>query len=157
MDDLDKIYRHITLVQQNVKLLADRLRERNKAGDEILAWQIMAEGMKHDVSKFNGIERLYLNEETKQKHPDRFKLALEQHQSSNPHHPEFWKNGILDMTNVHLAEMVCDWYARSIEFGTDLRSWVNDVALPKYKIKPNSKKGKIIQTFINLLLDKPFN
>ena len=55
MDDLDKIYRHITLVQQNVKLLADRLRERNKAGDEILAWQIMAEGMKHDVSKFNGI------------------------------------------------------------------------------------------------------
>lgn len=154
--ELEKIYRHISHVHHNCKLLADRLRERNAPGDSALAWELMAAGMKHDASKFTGIERLYLNEDTKQKEPEKFAMALDQHQRTNPHHPEHWENGIADMPNVYLAEMVCDWYARSIEFGTDLREWILETAFPRYGVSKSSKKGKQIMIYLALLLDRPF-
>lgn len=37
----------------------------------------------------------------------KLKLAVRQHRKTNPHHPEYWLKGILDMPDVFLAEMVC--------------------------------------------------
>ena len=37
--------------------------------------------------------------------------ALDHHYANNKHHPEFWENGINDMTLVDLVEMLCDWMA----------------------------------------------
>lgn len=42
---------------------------------------------------------------------EKVKPAIEHHYSKNRHHPEFWKNGINDMTLVDLVEMICDWRA----------------------------------------------
>ena len=41
------------------------------------------------------------------------KPALDHHYANNRHHPEFFKNGINDMTLVDLIELLCDWYASS--------------------------------------------
>jgi hypothetical protein len=40
--------------------------------------------------------------------------ALEHHYAENRHHPEYFPNGINDMTLVDLLEMVCDWKAATL-------------------------------------------
>ena len=57
-------------------------------------------------------------------------MGIRHHAETNPHHPEYW-HGIENMPKVYIAEMVCDWYARSNEFGSDLREWVKDKATKK--------------------------
>ena len=37
--------------------------------------------------------------------------ALAHHYAANQHHPEYWPNGIADMSLVDLIEMTCDWMA----------------------------------------------
>ena len=39
--------------------------------------------------------------------------AIQHHYAKNRHHPEHFKNGILDMTLLDLVEMFCDWKASS--------------------------------------------
>lgn len=39
--------------------------------------------------------------------------ALAHHYANNRHHPEHYKNGIIDMNLVDLLEMFCDWKASS--------------------------------------------
>ena len=38
---------------------------------------------------------------------------LEHHYANNPHHPEFWQNGVNDMSLLDLVEMLVDWKAAS--------------------------------------------
>ena len=69
--------------------------------------------------------------------------------------PEYW-GGIELMPRIALAEMICDWYARSTEFGTSLWDYVKKEALPRYGIKPTGRVYKQMREFIELILDKPF-
>ncbi len=39
------------------------------------------------------------------------KPALDHHYANNSHHPEFYSNGVNDMSLLDLTEMVCDWKA----------------------------------------------
>ena len=39
------------------------------------------------------------------------KVAPEHHYSKNPHHPEYYKNGIDGMNLIDICEMLCDWIA----------------------------------------------
>lgn len=39
--------------------------------------------------------------------------ALQHHYQKNAHHPEYWPNGIRDMSLIDLLEMICDWTAAS--------------------------------------------
>lgn len=43
----------------------------------------------------------------------KLKPALDHHYANNRHHPEFWENGVDDMTLLDLVEMLCDWKAAS--------------------------------------------
>ena len=42
------------------------------------------------------------------------KPAIEHHQRTNRHHPEFHNNGINDMNLLDLIEMLCDWKAATL-------------------------------------------
>ena len=44
---------------------------------------------------------------------DLIRPAIDAHQSSNRHHPEFHANGFSGMTLVDVLEMLCDWKAAS--------------------------------------------
>ena len=92
----------------------------------------------------------------KKGNPKEFELALFQHTSTNPHHPEYWNNGVQGMHEVYVAEMVCDWHARSSEFGSDLRTWVKESASKKFEFSLTSKVYKSIKGYLDLLLDSPF-
>lgn len=153
MDDqehLESIVRHINRVQENCLLLAKRLQDNNEHG---FARELIANSMIHDNSKFSGIEWLHLRDGAE---AEKFKLAVEQHWQTNPHHPEHFHGGIKEMPRIYLAEFVADITARSQEFGSDLRDWFKDKAIKKYKIGPNCKVCKEIKDFIDLLLDKKF-
>lgn len=147
---LQSVRQHIANVQAGCNIIADQLLER---GQSDFARMLIQRGMTHDLTKFKGIEWLHLR--VGQEKTELFKLALEQHQLTNDHHPEYWGD-IKAMPALSVAEMVCDWRARSTEFGTDLREWIKESACRKYEITTKTNIYKTIKDFVDLLLDNPF-
>lgn len=150
-----EITKHIRNVEDNCHILGERLIEQ---GNIDLGKHLIANGMIHDTSKYTGIEFEYMapgqkfDEETAKLG---FKLAVHQHRLTNPHHPEYW-GSIHDMPDVYLAEFCCDVKARSEEFGTDLREWINLSATQKYNFSKDEEIYKKIMGYIDLLCPKPF-
>lgn len=156
MEDSEKIEiisRHIEHVRESCHILGNRLME---LGENAMGLQLIMNGEKHDNSKYTGIEWLYLHEDIKEIEPEKFKLAVIQHVTTNPHHPEYWGD-ISEVPRVYLAEAVVDWKARSSEFGTDLREWIIHKATKKFKISTSSRVYKQIKDFLDLLLERKFN
>lgn len=149
LEQLQTLMRHIRKVQDACGLLAERLL---KKGEIDFARRLIAASLTHDNSKFFGIEWENLIHSDK---PELLKFAVHHHQQTNKHHPEYW-GGIDNMPRLSVAEMVCDWYARSNEFGKDLRQWIKEEATERYSISPQGKSYKIIKEFIDLLLEPPF-
>jgi|15BtaG_2_1085339.scaffolds.fasta_scaffold00359_19 hypothetical protein len=151
---LQLVLRHIDNVQQSCLILGYKMIE---AGDQKDGLQLIANSQIHDNSKLRpGIEWQYLRDGFNEKHSELFKAAHLQHVSTNPHHPEYWPNGIKDMPPVYIAEMVCDWKARSSEFGTDLRGYVKDTATKRFGFTVQSAQYKLIKKYLDLLLGTPF-
>ena len=150
-DHLENLVRHIGLVRDACLLLGRRLIER---GRQDFGRQLVARGLVHDVSKFEGIEWEYLTKSTACP-PGVWKWPS-QHHRGNDHHPEFW-GGLDKMPEICVAEMVCDWYARSQEFGTNLRDWIRTNAARRYNIDLQSEQCRWINGFVEILLGKPFD
>jgi hypothetical protein len=153
---LEKLLQHIDGVNRNCRLLGKRLIEE---GEVHLGHCLIARGMTHDNSKFYGLEWDWLtmtedDHKKKKDSKDTLWLAIRHHHSMNPHHPEFHPE-VNDMSRLDISEMVCDWKARSEEFGSSLEEFV-ERAIAKYEIAPNGRVGKHIKLCLNLLLDKPF-
>lgn len=149
LQKITSIWRHIEEVQKNCFILSERLIE---AGQDELARQLITNSLVHDQSKFVGIEWEYLHTDDSNMRT----FAIRHHQSINPHHPEYW-SGIQNMPDVYLAEMACDIKARSSEFGTDLRSWIDDVASHKYGFSKRDKVYKKLKKFVNMICQSPFS
>lgn len=150
-EHVDDLLAHIGRVQQNVKLLASRMAD---GGHQEFARVLLANASVHDASKWHGIEWEYMHAG-----PDvdkaLLKKAIEQHQKTNMHHPEFW-GGLAKMPAIYVAEMVCDWLARSQEFATDLREWVRKEAPARFGFEAAPEQAETIRHFIDLLLPKKF-
>jgi hypothetical protein len=153
INELDKLLRHIDNVRDSCVLLGERLISR---GELQVGRSLIANGYKHDNSKFYGIEWLYLNDEMLEKEPDKFKLAWLQHVSTNRHHPEYWPGGIDEMPREYKAELICYCHARSSEFGTDLRDWIKTKAVKKYKMNHSGRTYKELKELLDLLLERTF-
>lgn len=156
MAKIRSITRHIRNVEDNCILLGTRLIER---GEVDLGRQLIANGFVHDVSKFYGIEFEFMShgmDVSEESAKLKLKMAIHQHQSTNKHHPEHWSGGIKDMPDVYLAEFCCDIKARSEEFGTSLRSWIEDKATTKWNFEKEDDVYKKIMEYVNLLCDVPF-
>ena len=148
---IDDLVRHIDRVREVCLLLGKRLMA---GGRQHFGRLLIAHGYVHDASKFYGIEWDYLHA-GRDVLEEKMTLAIEHHRHTNPHHPEHW-GGIDNMPEIYVAEMVCDWFARSQEFGTDLRQWIRQTAVPRYGIDPASQVGRWIEDFVELLLAKPY-
>ena len=155
MEKIRAVSRHIRNVEDNCVLLAEKLLE---LGEIDLARNLVANGMVHDASKFFGIEweHLSIDTPTEDGAKLKMKLAIQHHRSVNKHHPEAWPQGIKEMPDVYLAEFCCDVKARSEEFGTDLRHWINETATQKYNFTKDDEIYKKIMRFVDMLCGKPF-
>ncbi len=150
---VDALYRHIEEVQRNCRLLGERLIEQGK---EELGVHLIRNALVHDQSKFSGIEWDYLlNASETPEDKQNLALAIKHHNRTNLHHPEAWL-GVKNMPSVYLAEMVCDWKARSSEFGSSMMDWVNEGAATRYEYTKRDKVYKEIISYTKLLLDEPF-
>lgn len=149
---LHNVLRHINRVREDTYLLGTRLIE---GGETQLGIDLIGLGLIHDASKIhNQLEFRHLRDD--QTGTPEFKAALLSHVSTNLHHPEAW-NGIEEMPRVYVAEMVCDWKARSSEFGSDVMEWVKKRATGRFGFSTSGKVYKEIKEFFGILLDKPFS
>lgn len=144
-------WNHITLVRQTAEVLWKRLCD---VGELALAQKLAKRASIHDASKFTGIE--FDNLHKKDFKDKELISSVDQHRKTNDHHPEFHVNGIKDMSREQIAEMVCDWSARSKEKGTGLRDWIKTDAASRFNFTLQSKCYKDIKFFVDLLLDEPF-
>jgi hypothetical protein len=111
-------------------------------GKKEFAFELMERSYIHDISKLNkdefyGMATFATDVEAMKnksvtKPSDEKMLAISLHWSRNTHHPEFHKQ-IEDMSIMDIAEMCCDWHARSVQFKTNLLEWVNDKLQPRFQ------------------------
>ena len=73
------------------------------------------------LSSIYGNQNAFINPTTTLS--DKEKEVIEKHWENNRHHPEHFKN-IDKMSELDIIEMVCDWYARSLQYGTDFLEFV---------------------------------
>lgn len=155
-DLLENVIRHIRNVQDNCIILGERLIANGKP---FLGRMLIHNGFQHDASKLVGIEWEYLKyTNIKRLNKEKmlnFKASLQQHVTTNKHHPECWGN-IHEMPDIFIAEMVCDWKARSEEFGTSLYDWIDEEATKKFNFTKNDDIYKKIMEFVNILCNRPF-
>jgi hypothetical protein len=148
---LDALIRHIGLVRDACTMLGKKLIAQGRPHFGRL---LIARGYVHDASKFYGIEWEYMT--TGQDVPPQVRdLAIEHHRQTNAHHPEYW-GGFENMPEICIAEMACDFYARSQEFGTDLRKWIRETAVPRYQIDTTGEQFAWLDGFVEQLLARPF-
>lgn len=148
---LDNLLRHIDMVRQAGVLLGKRLIEQ---GRKDFGRLLIGKVYEHDTSKFYGIEWRYLHAGNDVDLED-LERAVKQHTETNSHHPEYW-GSFQNMPEIAVAEMVCDWYARSQEFGTSLRGWIKDTAIERFKIDSASEQYLWVEKYVNLLLEDSF-
>lgn len=152
--DLKRVHelvRHVHHVQSACMRMGEKLIEE---GESEFGRNLIANSFIHDQSKFRGIEWESLACRDSQ-NKDAIPLAILNHQKSNPHHPEYW-GGITKMPEIYLAEMVADWWARSIEMGTDFREWVGNTAPSRFGFVPGDEIYTKITRFMLMILDEPF-
>lgn len=150
-EHLDNLTRHINLVRDACLLLGKRLIERGRPDFGRL---LIQRGFCHDVSKFSGMEWKFLHAGKDVPWPV-LEPVVQQHAETNDHHPEAW-GGIENMPEIAVAEMVCDWYARSQEMGTGLRDWVIKEATPRFKIERSMSQWDWIQECLDILIENHF-
>lgn len=161
---ITRIQRHISLVQEFGNLLIEQCQELDFIQDKIeFQRNLAANILVHDHSKLsNKKEFLFLSlshneiKSLSQEESEEFKEVIKNHSKTNPHHSEFYQDGIGDMDDVHLAEMVCDWKARSSEFGTDLRDFVKNKAEEKYRLNDFPNNYLKIKKMIDLICPPSF-
>lgn len=146
---VDNILRHIANVRENCFILGRKLILQGNAD---LGVALVGNGLVHDNSKLRGVEFSYLYPGIAK---TKLQLAIQHHNQTNAHHPEYW-GGIENMPDIYLCEMVCDWKARSEEFGTSIYDWALDEAPKRFSYKKNSDICKKILYYLSLLCDKPF-
>ena len=76
---------------------------------------------------------------------------LENHWKNNRHHPEHFPN-VNDMKEHDIAEMVCDWSARSIQYGTNLMEFAKTRLENRFFAFSEENKRKIL-LYCKVLID----
>ncbi len=150
-EHIDDLAGHIRRVQENARSLASVL---IGDGRSEFARVLLAKASVHDASKWHGIEWQFLHQGP-DVDPVGLRAAIEQHQKTNDHHPEYW-GGFENMPEICIAEMVCDWLARSQEFATDMRDWVKRVAAEKHSFHKSPAQAAKVWAFIEMLLPVKF-
>ena len=145
---------HINNVCDAAEKMAERIIDNAGSQEDLdFARRLVQRARRHDFSKFEGIEWESLHRGSDD---PLLKTAIHQHQQTNDHHPQYFIGGIQQMSDLQIAEMICDLKARSAEMGTDLRTYIKDIATKRFDFTVKSKVYQKIKKFVDLLLDEKF-
>ena len=104
--------------EEHIKMVANLINE--------VILELACRSLEHDASKLKNPEVEIFNtftpmlESVTYGSNDYFRIlsamkpAIEHHYKENRHHPEFYKNGVNDMSLTDIVEMLCDWKAASM-------------------------------------------
>lgn len=134
MTDYERMFQdtfiHKSYVEKTTRKLADYL---FSIGAENHAKELIERGKIHDLSKITCEDELralsmIINDKSCLKDANNSlsqlkKDSIKLHWKHNSHHPEHYKN-CADMKKIDIMEMVCDWYARSLQYGTNFLEYV---------------------------------
>ena len=116
------------VMEAGIKLI-DYLFEQNRSQDAIA---LASRCSCHDDSKLGPSEMQEFlklpNEGLNMKFADmpladNISNLIRVHWANNRHHPEYFQD-YHEMTELDVIEMVCDWYARSQQYGTNFKEFV---------------------------------
>lgn len=120
-----KMSKELTQEEKSTNYETFRHIERVRNLLNVFIQDFLERGEKHDQSKLDSPEVELFTEFTPKLAASTFgsdeyeefkklmKPALDHHYANNSHHPEFYRNGIDDMTLPDLLEMLVDWKAAS--------------------------------------------
>jgi len=116
-----KTLRHIETVRNFINLCVRELLTRGETHDQSKLVSPEAEVFDKYTAK---LAKTTYGSKQYQKFLEELKPTLDHHYAHNRHHPEHFKDGIIDMNLVDLFEMLCDWKASSMrhEDGNILKS-----------------------------------
>lgn len=133
---LEKRIEHFNELCNHKKILIDSCRILSiyflNNGDEESALKLMKRAFIHDISKLSNFEfhaadafDSFVKNSNNREYVFSVdeKVFLNEHWRNNKHHPEHWDD-VYNMTDIDIAEMVCDWHARSVEFNDDLKKYI---------------------------------
>ena len=156
IENKDKIIEHIseTMLHKSYVIraclkMSKILIQENKVD---LALLLLQRSNIHDNSKLVGPElellsTLYGNQESfinpNIQLSAQQREIIEKHWENNRHHPEHFEN-VLDMSELDIIEMVCDWYARSLQYGTDFIEFIKTRQETRFHF-PNEMFMKILK------------
>ena len=152
----NKIFEHISETMIHKTFVINACLKMSKylisEGEYDLANSLMYRANIHDNSKLVGPElelftNLYGNQESfvnpKTQLTDYQKEIIEKHWENNRHHPEHFENSS-EMSELDIIEMSCDWYARSVQYGTDFMSFIKTRQEVRFHF-PNEVFEKILK------------
>lgn len=145
-DSTNDTLKHIYRVREYLELIINELQERRIDHDrtkleypELPIFNTYTPKLKG--STYSSDEYIqYLKE---------MKVALDHHYKHNKHHPEYFDDGINDMTLIDLIEMLCDWIAASERH--DNGDPIKSVDINQHRFKYNDQLNKIFKNTINFL------
>ena len=134
MTDYEKIFQDTIIHKEYVVISCNKLATYlEKEGAVTHAKLLRERGAVHDNSKISNIDEMMalsriINDKSSLKDSSKKlsrieKDAIRIHWSNNSHHPEHFKS-VIDMSKLDIMEMCCDWYARSMQYGSDFLSFV---------------------------------
>lgn len=112
---------------------------------EDLGIELLKRASVHDNSKFEDKElyllsrlndRLEAFTEPEYELNENQKESIKEHWRKNRHHPEFFEDSS-EMTDLDILEMVCDWAARSAQYGTNLIEFAETRQENRFHFKPD--------------------
>ena len=104
--------------------------------------------MTHDQSKLGPAEKaafdhatprlasLKYNSDQYHANLDEMGPAIRHHYAHNPHHPEYYADGVAGMSLLDLIEMLCDWKAAAERHGDEDFARALDVNRDRFAIDP---------------------
>lgn len=144
-DSTSETLKHIRLVNKELTDFSIELIKRAQEHDE---------SKLHDPEKelFDEmtpiLETLEYGTENYKNALDKLKPALDHHYSNNSHHPQYYPNGIDEMTLYDIVEMFCDWKAAVKRTkGGDINK---SIQINKDRFNINSQLIQIFQNTINI-------
>ena len=86
---------------------------------------------------------------------DQYEEAWKHHYETNDHHPMYWLNSETntpdDMSLRAIIEMICDWEAMSLKFGTSTVEWYKNDAKEEKAVLSSNTKDIVEDLLFNVL------
>ena len=155
LKQLEDIIIHKKYIIETCGILAKYLFKNKREAEGLL---LMERAFSHDMSKLSDSEfygmAKYVNEmglsnNTNNDISEEKEKFINMHRDNNKHHPEYW-NSPTEMSELDIMELVCDWFARSTQFNTDVIEFLHSRQETQFHF-PKEIFNKI-ENYLNILI-----